>query len=56
MAENQPEIPVIITSGDEEKKALANEHGRFKFVPKPYDLGEIAKHIREALDNKKPKR
>jgi CheY-like chemotaxis protein len=56
MAENQPDIPVIITSGDDEKKALAQEQKRFRFIPKPYELEDVAKQIRDALDNKKSER
>ena len=43
IGENQPAIPVIVTSGDEQKAAAAKDLGAtFQFVPKPYDLAEVA--------------
>src|ERR1700761_3224676 len=43
ISENQPAIPVIVTSGDEQKAAAAKDLGAtFQFVPKPYDLAEVA--------------
>ncbi len=54
IADNQPSIPVIVTSGDAEKAATANEAGMsFPFVAKPYDLDELAAQIRQTLDQKR---
>jgi two-component system cell cycle sensor histidine kinase/response regulator CckA len=53
IGENQPEIPVIVTSGDKDKVAGAKEAGdSFHFVPKPYDLEELATQIRRTLDKR----
>jgi DNA-binding NtrC family response regulator len=53
IGENQPEIPVIVTSGDKDKVAGAKEAGgSFHFVPKPYDLDELAAQIRRTLDER----
>jgi DNA-binding NtrC family response regulator len=49
--ENQPGIPVIVTSGDAEKIATAGEISPdLQFVPKPYDLETLTTHIRQTLD------
>jgi len=51
IADNQPGIPVIVTSGDVEKAATARESGGdFQFVPKPYDLDALTAQIRQTLD------
>jgi DNA-binding response OmpR family regulator len=53
IGENQPEIPVIVASGNEGKAVAATEiSANFQFVPKPYDLGELAARIRETLDQR----
>ena len=53
IGENQPEIPVIVTSGDGAKAAAAKENGdSFQFVPKPYDLDELAAQIRHTLNQR----
>jgi len=50
IGENQPGIPVIVTSGDAEKIASAtNTGGGFRFVAKPYELDAVAEHVRQAL-------
>src|SRR6201986_4651612 len=42
VSENQPDVPVIVTSGDAEKIAAAGELGQaIQFIPKPYDLDEV---------------
>lgn len=54
IAENQPSIPVIVTSGDTDKIAAAQEIGEdLQFVPKPYDLEALTTHIRQTLDLRK---
>jgi len=53
ISENQPEIPVIVTSGDAEKIASAPDCcGHSQFVPKPYDLDHVAEQIRKTLDRR----
>lgn len=50
IAENQPGIPVIVTSGDAEKIATAPDlGGSFQFVPKPYELDALVEKIRKTL-------
>jgi CheY-like chemotaxis protein len=50
VSENQPNIPVIVTSGDAEKIATTREREGFQFVPKPYELDAIAARFRRTLD------
>jgi DNA-binding NtrC family response regulator len=51
IGENQPGIPVIVTSGDAEKIASAPDAGGgFRFVAKPYELDVVAEHIKQALN------
>ncbi len=53
IGENQPEIPVIVTSGDEGKAAAAKENGAsIQFIPKPYDLDELAAQMRKTLEKR----
>ena len=50
IADNQPTVPVMVTSGDEEKGKAAKELGSIRrFVPKPYVLEEVAALIRDAV-------
>lgn len=50
IADNQPTVPVVVTSGDEEKGKAAKELGSIlRFVPKPYDLAEVAALIQDAI-------
>jgi DNA-binding NtrC family response regulator len=50
ISENQPTMPVILTSADPEKVATAPDLGSgFQFVPKPYELDAIAELIRRTL-------
>jgi CheY-like chemotaxis protein len=50
ISENQPGIPVIVTSGDTERIAAAADLGAgFQFVPKPYELDAVAEKIRQTL-------
>ncbi len=48
--ENQPHVPVVVTSGDAEKLAMAGETSGLQFVAKPYDLDSVAALIRKTLD------
>jgi DNA-binding NtrC family response regulator len=49
--ENQPDTPVIVTSGDAEKIATVREIDEdLQFVPKPYDLDTLTTHIRQTID------
>ncbi len=50
MSENHPDIPVIVTSGNADKTTMAQELGGLQFVPKPYDLEDVAAQMRKALD------
>lgn len=52
IVENQPSIPVIVTSGDAEKANAAKEGDGFQFLPKPYDLDKLAKQIRQTLEQR----
>jgi DNA-binding NtrC family response regulator len=53
VVENQPAVPVIVTSGDAEKATAAKDMGDgFQFLPKPYDLDQLAKQIRQTLDQR----
>lgn len=53
IAENQPTVAVIVTSGDEQKASAAKDAGgTFQFVPKPYDLAEVAALILRMLDGR----
>lgn len=53
IGENQPGIPVVVTSGDAEKIATARERGEdIQFVPKPYDLDALTAQIRQALERR----
>lgn len=53
IGENQPEIPVILSSGGDQKivdaKAICEG---YQFVPKPYDFDEVATRIRQTLNDK----
>jgi len=49
IGENQPAVPVIVTSGDAEKIASAADSGGFRFVAKPYELDAVAEYVRQAL-------
>jgi DNA-binding NtrC family response regulator len=52
IVENQPAVPVIVTSGDAEKATAAKVGDGFQFLPKPYDLDHLAKQIRRTLDQR----
>lgn len=50
IADNQPTVPVMVTSGDKEKGKAAKELGSIRrFVPKPYDLAEVTALIQDAI-------
>lgn len=53
--EIRPDIPIIVTSGYSEvlSHTRAREIGFAAFLPKPVALGELADHIRTALDAKR---
>ncbi len=48
-SENCPNVPVIVTSGDAEKMAMAPGLA-IQFVPKPYELDAIAALLHATLD------
>lgn len=53
IAENQPDIPVIVASGDTAKIELAEaEESRFQFLRKPYELDALTVMIRETLSKR----
>ena len=52
ISENQPEIPVIVTSADTEKIASAPDRSGLQFIAKPYELNDIASLFRKALDQR----
>jgi CheY-like chemotaxis protein len=53
IVENQPAVPVIVTSGDAEKAKVAKDIGDgFRFLPKPYELDALAEQIRQTLDQR----
>lgn len=46
----RPELPIILTSGDERRAASARQScGRELFFPKPYDLERLVAQIRAML-------
>jgi DNA-binding NtrC family response regulator len=50
IGENQPEVHVIVTSGDAQKIAAAKDMGsELLFVPKPYDLTVLTALFRRTM-------
>ena len=50
--ERHPKIPVILTSGVKTVGPALKGAGRVRFVPKPYDLDQVAKLIEETVSER----
>jgi DNA-binding NtrC family response regulator len=49
LARYHPDIPVLLTSGDKDAAQLISAGARRAFLPKPYDLAEVERRIKEML-------
>ena len=54
MRERYPEIPIILTSGVKTVGPALKGAGRVPFVPKPYDLDDVARLIDETVSGRAP--
>lgn len=51
MIEADPDIPVIMTSGDDSRSGAAESAGATRFLVKPYSPGTLSTHLSELLGN-----
>jgi DNA-binding response OmpR family regulator len=51
LTEADPDIPVIMTSGDDSRSAAAELAGATRFLVKPYSPGTLSTHLSELLEN-----
>lgn len=49
LARHHPDIPMLLTSGDRDAAPLTPGGARRAFLPKPYDLAEVERRIKEML-------
>jgi DNA-binding NtrC family response regulator len=49
LARCHPDIPVLLTSGDSQAARIISAGERRAFLPKPYDLAEVDRRIKEML-------
>jgi DNA-binding NtrC family response regulator len=49
LARYHPDTPILLTSGDKDAAQLVSTGARRAFLPKPYDLAEVDRRIKEML-------
>lgn len=56
--QRRPELPIIVISGQSTvlTAAMASDHGVYDYLPKPFDIDELADAVQRALEKKKSKR
>ncbi|MFN7174111.1 MAG: response regulator, partial [Thermaurantiacus tibetensis] len=55
VAERRPDLPVIVMSAQNTLSTAvkATEKGAFEYLPKPFDLNELARAVKSALEGRK---